>query len=60
MAADQSVGFRGYCLLVGQPFVGTQIALRPTSTDGYYTLHFCHQQIGEVDLTTMRKKIKSR
>jgi transposase InsO family protein len=60
VAADQSVSFKGYCVLVGQAFVGKPIALRPTSTDGHYTLHFCHQQIGEVDLTTMRKRIRSR
>lgn len=60
VARDQSVSFQGYVVMVGQGFVGKQIALRPTTTDGHYTLHFCHQQIGEVDLTNMSKRIRSR
>ncbi len=60
VSSDQSVSFQGYVIQVGQPFMGKQIALRPTSTDGHYTLHFCHQQIGNVDLTGMTKRIRSR
>ncbi len=53
---DQSISFQRYVIAVGAGFVGKQVALRPTPVDGRYTLHFCHQQIGEVDLQEMTKR----
>lgn len=58
VCADQSISFHRYVVLVGEGFVGKQIALRPTPVDGQYTLHFCHQQIGEVDLRTLTKRVR--
>lgn len=58
VSRDQSVSFKGYNILVGLGFIHRKIALRPTTRDGHYTLHFCHQQIGAVDLTKMSKRIR--
>jgi hypothetical protein len=41
---------------VGLALVGKRIAFRATQHDGVYTLHFCHQQIGQVDLNNMAKR----
>jgi transposase InsO family protein len=60
VSRDQSASFQGYCVQIGLGFIGKEIAFRPTQTDGQYTLHFCHQQIGEVDLATMSKRIRQR
>ncbi len=35
---------------VGKAFVGQPIALRPTAQEGCFTLHFCAQRIGRIDL----------
>lgn len=58
VSSDQSISFHRYVILVGEGFVGKQIALRPTLVDGQYTLHFCHQQIGEVDLRNLTKRVR--
>lgn len=50
VSRDQSACFKGYRVQVGLPFVGRQIAIRPTQEDGIFTLHFCHQRIGRIDL----------
>ena len=51
-----TVSFHRYEIFVGQPFLGKRIAIRPTQRDGYYTLHFCHQNIAKVDLNHMTKR----
>lgn len=48
--------FKNYRVFVGQAFRGKYIALRPTIDDGVYSLHFCHQWIGRIDLNTMTKR----
>lgn len=48
--------FKCYELFIGEPFIGKRIAIRPTMSDGQYTLHFCQQQIGKIDLTQMTKR----
>ncbi|PRB73413.1 IS481 family transposase [Pseudomonas sp. MYb185] len=58
VASDQSITFQRYVILVGEGFVGKYIALRPTLVDGQYTLHFCHQQIGQVDLRNLTKRVR--
>jgi hypothetical protein len=35
---------------VGRAFVGYPVALRPTATDGVYTVVFCAYAIGTLDL----------
>lgn len=56
VSQDQSAGFQRYRVPVGEAFVGKQIAFRPTLRDGHYTLHFCHQMIGEIDLHKLTKR----
>ena len=58
VSPDQCISFHRYVIVVGEGFVGKQVALRPTLTDGKYTLHFCHQQIGEVDLRELTKRVR--
>jgi len=48
--------FKNYRIFIGQAFRGKYIALRPTINDGVYTMHFCHQWIGQIDLNTMTKR----
>jgi transposase InsO family protein len=35
---------------VGKAFVGQPVALRPSREDGVFTVHFCTQRIGAIDL----------
>jgi transposase InsO family protein len=58
VSPDQCISFHRYVIVVGEGFVGKQVALRPTPVDGKYTLHFCHQQIAEVDLRELTKRIR--
>jgi len=58
VSQDQCISFHRYVIVVGEGFVGKHVALRPTLNDGQYTLHFCHQQIGEVDLRERTKRIR--
>ncbi len=37
---------------LGKPFRGECVALRPTGEDGVFTIHFCTQRLGTVDLRT--------
>jgi transposase InsO family protein len=50
--ADQEgdISFRGHRLRLGRPFRGEPIAVRPTSQDGVFSIHFCTHQIGTFDL----------
>ncbi|MEJ8569831.1 IS481 family transposase, partial [Elongatibacter sediminis] len=46
-----------YCaVFVGQALLGKQVAFRPTTEDGIYTVHFCHHLLGRVDLKAMEKR----
>ncbi|MES2606414.1 MAG: IS481 family transposase [Pseudomonadota bacterium] len=58
VSPDQCVSFQRYVILVGEGFVGKKVAFRPTTIDGRYTIHFCHQQIGEVDLRELTKRVR--
>lgn len=58
VSTDQCISFQHYNILVGEGFVGKQVAVRPTLLEGQYTLHFCHQQIGEVDLRKLTKRVR--
>jgi transposase InsO family protein len=39
---------KGY--FVGEAFQGLDVALRPTTTDGFYEVYFCNQQVAKLDL----------
>jgi len=58
VSADQCISFHRYVIAVGEGFVGKQVAVRPTSTDGRYTIHFCHQQLTEIDLRALTKRVR--
>jgi transposase InsO family protein len=42
--------FRGRVFIVSRAFAGYPVALRPTSTDGLFNVHFCSQQILTINL----------
>jgi len=42
--------FRGHRFRISKALHGYPVALRPTSTDGEWTVHFCHQRITTIDL----------
>jgi transposase InsO family protein len=42
--------FRHRLWRVGKAFVGQPVALRPADQDGVFTVHFCAQRIGQIDL----------
>lgn len=49
------ISFQGRQVYIGMALRGKYVALRPTTRDGAYTIHYCHQQIGEVDLNNLPK-----
>jgi transposase InsO family protein len=50
--ADQEgdIRFKARRLRLGRPFRGEPIAVRPTTEDGVFSIHFCTHQIGTIDL----------
>ena len=50
--ADQEgdIRFKSRRIRLGKPFRGELIALRPTTEDGVFSIHFCTQRIGAIDL----------
>lgn len=48
--------FKGYTVFLGMALQGKRVAFRPTTTDGVYSLHFCHHPLGHIDLTTLKKR----
>lgn len=47
------ISYRGYSWTIGKAFAGYPVALRPTSTEGMLEVFFCHQKVGQIDLTTV-------
>jgi transposase InsO family protein len=49
--ADQNgdIGFKGRRIRLGKPFRGMPIALRPSSEDGSFSVHFCTHEIAVLD-----------
>jgi hypothetical protein len=44
------ISFNNRIWRVGKAFKGQRVALRPSATDGVFTVHFCAQRIGRLDL----------
>lgn len=44
------IGFKGRAFRIGKAFCGQPIALRASTEDGVFTLHFCAHRIGAIDL----------
>lgn len=53
---SMACSFKYYNVIIGQALVGKQVAIRPSKDDGVYTIHFCHQKIGKIDLKNMSKR----
>jgi transposase InsO family protein len=47
---DGDIQFKRRRFRLGKPFRGQPIAVRPTAEDGIFSIHFCTQQIGTIDL----------
>jgi transposase InsO family protein len=47
---EGDISFKNRRIRLGKPFRGEPIALRPTTQDGVFSIHFCTHQIGTVDL----------
>jgi len=44
------ISFKNRTWRVGRAFIGLPVALRPGRDDGLFTVHFCAQRIGQLDL----------
>lgn len=47
---EGDVTFKSRRIRLGRPFAGQPIALRPTTADGLFSIHFCAHEIAAVDL----------
>ena len=47
---EGDLSFRGRRVRLGKPFGGELLALRPTTKDGVFSIHFGRHQIGAIDL----------
>jgi transposase InsO family protein len=48
--ATGDISFRSYRIRLGKPFRGERIALRATTEDGVFSIHYCTHTIGTIDL----------
>ena len=46
---DGFISFKNVPIRIGKGLRRQYIALRPTATDGVFSVHFCVQQIGSID-----------
>jgi len=44
------INFQNRVWRIGKAFTGQRVGLRPSRDDGVFTLHFCAQRIGAIDL----------
>ncbi len=44
------ISFQGRVFRVGKAFRGQRVALRPSQSDGVWSVYYCHQQVKVVDL----------
>jgi len=45
-----AIGFANRSWFVSRGLIGEDVAVRPTAQEGVYTVHFCHEQVGQLDL----------
>jgi transposase InsO family protein len=45
-----SILIKSRLFFFSEAFAGQKLALRPTSVDGHFTIHYCHQRVGQLDL----------
>lgn len=48
--ANGEISFRGHLFRISKALRGYPVALRPTRTDGVFSVHFCHYQVTKLDL----------
>jgi len=48
------IKYNGREIHIGSAFFGLHVALRPTTTDGLFTVFFCQIQIGQLDLSKIK------
>lgn len=56
VSRNMTCSFKYHNVVIGQALKGKNVAFRPTRKDGVYTIHFCHQRIGQIDLNNMCKR----
>jgi transposase InsO family protein len=44
------LSFQGRACVIPRAFRGYPVALRPTTTDGLFNVHFCHLKVAQIDL----------
>jgi transposase InsO family protein len=44
------ISFHGRFFFLSQALRGERVGVRPTTEDGVYTVHYCHQQVGSLNL----------
>jgi len=49
--ANGEIYFRQHAFHVGKAFRGQPVGLRPTTSDGVWDVHFCHQKVATIHLT---------
>jgi len=55
---DGHISFQNRHVRLGKPFRGETVALRPTTEDGVFSVHFCTQQLGTVDLRAVGRRAR--
>ncbi len=45
-----AIGFANRSWFISRGLIGEDVAVRPTAEEGVYTVHFCHRQVGQLDL----------
>ena len=50
VTVNGQLSFRGHEIKVGKAFRGERLALRPTTEDGVWDVHYCQQPLGQLNL----------
>jgi len=53
---NMTSSFKYHNVFIGQALIGKRVAFRPTTVDGEYTIHYCQQKIGSINLNEMSKR----
>src|SRR3974390_1857556 len=51
--AEGEISFKGHTVRVSKGLRGYPVAIRPTISDGVYSIYFCHQKLKDIDLKTV-------
>jgi transposase InsO family protein len=52
-----AIGFANRSWFISRGLIGEDVAVRPTAQEGVYTVHFCHRQVGHIDLHCSSKGV---